>query len=161
MKVYRLKRTQVLPITLEQAWQFFSSPRNLAKITPADMHFEILSISGSDKMYAGQVINYKIKIFPLVRVRWTTEITHVQEPHYFVDEQRFGPYAWWHHQHHFKEVKDGVEIEDEVHYAIPLGLIGRLANALFVERTLNTIFDYRYAVLQKHFPADKTIRKSA
>jgi ligand-binding SRPBCC domain-containing protein len=113
-------------------------------------------------MYAGQIINYKIKILPFYRARWTTEITHVQEPFYFVDEQRFGPYALWHHQHHFKEVPGGVEVTDDVHYAIPFGFLGRLANAVFVQRELNTIFEYRNAILQKYFPSgDKTVLKSA
>ena len=162
MKVYQLKRSQVLPITLQHAWEFFSSPKNLAKITPEQMGFNILSISGGDKMYAGQIINYKIKILPFYRARWTTEITHVQEPFYFVDEQRFGPYALWNHQNHFKEVTGGVEVKYDVHYAIPFGFLGRLANAVFVQRELNTIFEYRNAILQKYFPSgDKTVLKSA
>ncbi|WP_333820689.1 SRPBCC family protein [Ohtaekwangia sp.] len=162
MKVYQLKRTQVLPLTLAQAWEFFATPRNLEKITPSRQRFTILSISGGEKMYAGQIICYRIRIFPLIEVYWTTEITHVHEPFYFADDQRFGPYAMWHHQHRFKEVPGGVEMTDEVHYAIPLGFIGRLANALFVARELKTIFDYRYIALEKHFPTgDDTIRKSA
>lgn len=75
----------------------------------------------------------------------------MQEPDYFVDEQRFGPYALWHHQHHFKEVKEGVEMTDEVNYAIPFGFLGRLANHFFVEREVNRIFNHRYEVLQKYF----------
>ncbi|MEO1052705.1 MAG: SRPBCC family protein [Bacteroidota bacterium] len=151
MKIYNLQRKQVLPISLEHAWEFFSSPANLKHITPAHMGFRILSVSGGDKMYAGQIIRYKVNVLPAIPVHWVTEITHVDELNYFVDEQRFGPYALWHHQHWFKEVEGGVEMIDEVNYAIPYGIIGRLANSLFVEKQVNTIFDYRYRILEEHF----------
>jgi ligand-binding SRPBCC domain-containing protein len=151
MKIYNLKRTQFLPISLGEAWDFFSTPRNLAKITPAEMGFHILYVSGGEKTYAGQIIRYKVQIAPLINVQWVTEITHVSEPYYFVDEQRFGPYALWHHQHHFKEVPGGVEMTDEVNYAIPLGLLGQLANTIFVGREVNRIFDHRYKVLEAYF----------
>ena len=151
MKIYRLKRTQFLPITLPAAWEFFSTPKNLAKITPEHMGFQILYISGVDKAYAGQIIQYKVSVLPGIKVNWVTEITHVEEPHYFIDEQRFGPYALWHHQHHFKEVKGGVEMTDEVNYALPLGFMGRLAHWVFVEHEVNRIFDHRFIVLEKYF----------
>ncbi len=151
MKIYNLHRKQFLPISLPEAWDFFSSPRNLAKITPDHMGFKIQYISGGDKTYAGQIIRYKIQILPGISSGWTTEITHVQEPHYFVDEQRFGPYALWHHQHHFKEVPGGVEMTDEVNYAIPLGVLGRLAHWIFVGREVNRIFDYRFKKLEEFF----------
>lgn len=151
MKVYNLKRTQILPINLAQAWEFFSTPKNLAKITPEHMGFKILYSSGGSKMYAGQIIQYIVYGLPGIPMHWTTEITHVQEPNYFVDEQRFGPYSLWHHQHHFKEVAGGVEMVDEVNYAIPLGIIGRLAHAIFVGRAVNRIFDHRYKVLEEYF----------
>ncbi|UII32360.1 SRPBCC family protein [Fulvivirga ulvae] len=151
MKIYNIKRTQYLPIKLSEAWEFFSTPANLNKITPEHMGFEIRYASGGKKMYPGQLICYKVNILPGVPVDWVTEITHVQEPHYFVDEQRFGPYALWHHQHHFREVKDGVEMVDEVNYAIPYGIIGRMANRIFVGKEVKTIFDHRYKVLQDYF----------
>ena len=100
MKVYTISRKQFLPITLMEAWDFFSTPRNLAKITPEQMGFNILYVSGGEKTYAGQIICYKIQVMPAIKMNWVTEITHVNEPNYFVDEQRFGPYALWHHQHH-------------------------------------------------------------
>lgn len=159
MKVYHLKRVQFLPIPLTEAWSFFSSPKNLARITPAQMKFEILYISGGEKMYPGQLIRYKIFLLPFLPVFWTTEITHVSEPFYFVDEQRFGPYAMWHHQHHLKEVPGGVEMTDEVNYAIPLGIIGQLAHWLFVKREVNRIFDYRFTILKNFFSTE--MRKSA
>jgi ligand-binding SRPBCC domain-containing protein len=155
MKIYHLKRTLVLPITLQQAWDFFSSPKNLAKITPEYMGFKILYQSGGDKAYAGQIIRYKLNVLPWVQVHWMTEITQVKEPFYFIDEQRFGPYALWHHQHHFKEVNGGVEMTDEVSYAIPLGLLGRLAHALFVGREVNRIFEFRIEKLNQIFKDQK------
>jgi ligand-binding SRPBCC domain-containing protein len=160
MKVYHFKRTQFLPITVDQAWIFFSSPENLSKITPAYMDFKITYNSGeAQRMYAGQIIKYKVKILPGVSVRWVTEITHVNKPHYFVDEQRSGPYSLWHHQHQFREVPGGVEMTDDLNYAIPLGIIGRLANRLFVSRQLSGIFDYRFQELLKIFPKEgKTIK---
>ncbi|HNP94525.1 MAG TPA: SRPBCC family protein [Cyclobacteriaceae bacterium] len=155
MKIYNLKRTQFLPISIKEAWDFFSSPANLSKITPKHMGFKILYMSGGPKMYPGQVIRYIVNGLPGIPMNWMTEITHVQEPYYFVDEQRFGPYALWHHQHHFKEVDGGVEMTDEVNYAIPLGLIGRLANWLLVAREVNRIFDHRYEVLESYFNKQK------
>ena len=155
MKIYNLKRTQWLPITLQEAWDFFSTPDNLEKITPKHMGFHILYRSGGQKMYPGQLIRYKVNGLPFVPMHWVTEITHVQEPYYFVDEQRFGPYALWHHQHHFKEVNGGVEMVDEVNYAIPLGILGRFANLVFVEREVNAIFDHRYKILEEYFSKKK------
>jgi ligand-binding SRPBCC domain-containing protein len=160
MKVYHVKRTHFLPITPEEAWVFFSSPQNLSKITPSYMDFKITYNSASDtNMYAGQIIKYKVKILPGVRVSWVTEITHVDKPNYFVDEQRFGPYALWHHQHHFRKVTGGVEMTDEVNYAIPFGIVGRLANRVFVAGQLNGIFDYRTHELSSIFPMVKGTMK--
>lgn len=156
MKIYHLKRVQVLPITIEQAWDFFATPKNLGVITPATMKFNIVSISGGDRMYAGQIIRYKVSVKPWLTVNWMTEITHVNEPYCFVDDQRSGPYALWHHQHLFKEVDGGVEMTDELHYAIPFGIFGRLANALFVAGEVNAIFDYRFNVLKTYFTKSKT-----
>lgn len=162
MKVYTLKRQQFLPVDIQEAWSFFSSPANLSRITPAYMGFKILHMSGEGKMYAGQIIRYKLYVLPWISLHWTTEITQVQEPQYFVDEQRFGPYALWHHQHHFKPVPGGIEMTDEVNYAIPLGIIGRMMHRLFVRRQLNGIFEYRYKVLEKLFMrVDRIIRKTA
>ena len=156
MKIYTLKRTQILPLTIEEAWSFFSSPANLSKITPEHLGFKIRYMSGGPKMHAGQIIRYVVNGIPGIPMSWTTEITHVHEPYYFVDEQRFGPYALWHHQHHFREVEGGVEMTDEVNYAIPLGILGRLANWLFVEREVNRIFDHRFSVLESFFGQKKT-----
>src|SRR6476661_10994954 len=109
-KVYTLKAVQVIPVSIEKAWDYFSSPANLQAITPASLQFKIISAHHGDKMYAGQVIEYKIKPFLGIPLYWMTEITHVVPQKYFIDEQRFGPYSLWHHQHHFKEVDGGVEM---------------------------------------------------
>ena len=157
MKAYTLKKTQFLPISIETAWDFFSSPKNLSKITPPHMNFKILSVSGSEEMYPGQIIKYNVNVLPYWAVFWMTEITHVKKPHFFVDEQRIGPYKIWHHQHHFSPVKGGVEMYDEVNYALPMGLLGNFAHALFVKNQLTTIFDYRYEVLKKIFKEEKDV----
>lgn len=157
MKIYNLKRIQLLPISLPEAWEFFSSPTNLSKITPEHMGFKILYLSGGDKAYAGQIIRYRVSILPGIKVHWVTEITQLKELAYFIDEQRFGPYTLWHHQHHFKEVPGGVEMTDEVNYAIPLGLLGRFAHWLFVGKEVNTIFEHRFRILEQYFKTTKSV----
>jgi ligand-binding SRPBCC domain-containing protein len=119
------------------------------------MGFEILYISGGEKAYAGQIIRYNVSVLPGIKMHWVTEITQVKEGVHFIDEQRFGPYALWHHQHHFKAVPSGVEMTDEVNYGIPLGILGRLAHFLFVRGEVNRIFDHRYRVLEKYFSKEK------
>ena len=151
MKIYQLKRTQVLPISLDEAWDFFSTPLNLDAITPDDMGFEILTDLEGKKMFQGMIINYKVSPFPFVKLRWTTEITHVEDKKYFVDEQRFGPYAFWHHKHFFEETEGGVLMTDIVDYGLPLGPLGRLGNSILVDSKLNHIFNHRYNAIEKHF----------
>ncbi len=154
MAVYTLERVQRLPISLEEAWAFFSSPLNLREITPPYMRFEVLSDpKWVGKMYPGQIITYTVRPLLGIPLFWMTEITHVREGEFFVDEQRVGPYALWHHQHHFKPIEGGVEMTDLVHYRLPLGILGDLAQALFVRRQLEEIFDYRYRVLEQRFGA--------
>ncbi|MEJ7589081.1 MAG: SRPBCC family protein [Ferruginibacter sp.] len=150
-KVYRIKKVQQLPIGLDEAWDFFSSPQNLQNITPVNLGFNIISKHKGEKMYAGQIIEYKISPLLNVPLYWMTEITHVEEKKYFVDEQRFGPYALWHHQHHFKVIGDYVEMTDIVHYKLPGWFLGDIANRLFVKRQLKAIFDYRYSTTARLF----------
>ena len=133
-----------MPIPLEDAWDFFSSPLNLARITPKEMGFNITSPFTADtKMYEGMIITYKITPLFGVKMNWMTEITHVKDGEYFVDEQRFGPYALWHHEHHFKKIKGGVHMTDILNYAIPYGPFGSIANKIIVERQIKKIFAYR------------------
>jgi ligand-binding SRPBCC domain-containing protein len=153
MSVHTIKSVQRLPISLEKAWDFFSNPMNLKEITPQHLGFFVTSdpeFSGR-KMYAGQVITYTVKPILGIPLFWMTEITHVQENQFFVDEQRVGPYALWHHQHHFKAIPGGVEMTDLVHYRVPLGWLGDFANWLFVRAQLKTIFDFRTTKLEALF----------
>ncbi len=148
--VYQFIQEQHLPITIIEAWDFFSSPENLAEITPPQMGFQIMN--GKPKpMYAGQIIQYTVKLVLGIPLTWVTEITQVNKPHFFVDEQRKGPYKIWHHQHHFVENDQGVLMEDIVTYEVPLGVLGQIANALFISKQLNQIFDYRKQYLEKKF----------
>jgi ligand-binding SRPBCC domain-containing protein len=142
MKIYTLHKKQKLPISVSEAWDFLSDPKNLKVITPDYMGFNILS--GADRpMYAGQIIQYIVTPVLGIKTKWVTEITHVIDKHYFVDEQRFGPYALWHHKHFIKEIEGGVEMEDIIDYKIPLGILGQLVHPILVEPKLNEIFDYR------------------
>ena len=152
MRTYHFKFETRLPIPLTQAWDFFSSPLNLAKITPAKMNFTITSHFTPDtKMYPGMFIAYKVSPVLGIKMDWVTEITHVKDLEYFVDEQRTGPYAIWHHEHHFKAIDGGVHMTDILAYAIPYGIIGRFANKLLVENQVKAIFDYREQTIQKLF----------
>jgi ligand-binding SRPBCC domain-containing protein len=155
-KVYSLKTIQHIPVSLEEAWDFFSSPANLKEITPSNLGFQIISQHHGDKMYAGQIIEYKVSPVMGIPLYWMTEITHVIPGKYFVDEQRFGPYSMWHHQHHFREVRGGVEMTDIVHYKLPLSFLGDIAHVLFVKRQLQQIFDFRYRKVEKLFPGKQS-----
>jgi ligand-binding SRPBCC domain-containing protein len=150
-KLYRLESRQFLPISITEAWDFFSSPENLKEITPEYMGFHITSKT-QDKMYPGMLITYIVKPLLGIKMRWCTEITQVVENNYFIDEQRFGPYKMWHHQHHFEEVNGGVMMTDVVHYGIPLGILGQWANTLFVKKQLAEIFNYRIQAVEKKWP---------
>ncbi len=152
MSVHTLKRVQHLPISLDHAWDFFSNPANLKKISPEHLGFVVHSDPEFiQKTYAGQVITYTVKPILGIPLFWMTEITHVSDRQYFVDEQRVGPYALWHHQHHFKAVEGGVEMTDLVHYRLPLGWLGDIAHALFIKRQVKEIFDYRWKKLEGYF----------
>jgi len=148
--IYTLKVSQLLPIGLSEAWDFFSSPKNLEKITPKHMGFKITS-GEPESMYPGQIITYRVAPLPGFKTNWVTEITHVQKGNFFVDEQRFGPYSMWHHEHHFRECEAGVMMVDKVSYKLPFGFLGHIAQVLFVKRQLRKIFEYRVKVLEKMF----------
>ena len=152
-KIYRLQYEQVLNTTMDEAWTFFSRAGNLEKITPSYMRFDIPSPITEKPVYAGEVITYTIHPVLGIPLSWMTEITHVQEHAYFVDEQREGPYRLWHHQHHFEQAPGGIKMTDIVHYALPFGILGRLAHVLFVKRQLQEIFAYRKEKITAMFPA--------
>jgi len=144
MKSFHLTFKQNLPISLAEAWAFFSSPLNLAEITPSDMAFKVTSdLTTQDKMYPGMIITYKVSPIAGIHLNWMTEITQVAHEKYFIDEQRFGPFKFWHHQHHFKAIPNGVEMTDLLTYGLPLGFLGQIAHGLFVSKRLKEIFTYR------------------
>ncbi len=148
--MYTLERIQRLPITVEEAWNFFQNPGNLATITPDYMGFNIMS-KVPEQMYPGLFIDYKVSPLLGIKMNWTTEITHVNGPKYFVDEQRVGPYSIWHHEHHFKAIPGGVEMLDRVSYKIPLGMLGKIAHPMIVRPKLEEIFDYRFKKVEELF----------
>ncbi len=151
MKLYQLKTSQKLPISIQTAWEFFSNPTNLSKITPPWLNFEVRT-KLPEKMYCGMIITYFVRPLLNIPQTWVTEITHVNQPNYFVDEQRFGPYKFWHHQHSFTITEDGgVIMDDIVSYVIPFGFLGRIINYFIVSKKVKEIFDYRKTVLEKMF----------
>ena len=149
--LHTLQTTQFIKSDIATVWDFMSSPKNLATITPEYMQFEVLSDLGDGKMYSGQLIEYYVRPLLGIKLHWVTEITHVQELQFFVDEQRFGPYKFWHHKHFLKQVDGGVEMFDLVHYQLPMGLLGKLGNELFVKKQLQQVFDYRFKVVDTLF----------
>ena len=150
MALHRFETEQLLAIDRDEAWGFFSDPRNLAVITPPDMKFEVTSPM-PPAVYAGLIVTYRVRPLLGIPVQWVTEITHVDEGCYFVDEQRLGPYRVWHHEHHFAEVPDGILMRDIVHYSVPLGPLGDLVNQVVVRRRVEEIFAFRRGVLDQRF----------
>ena len=142
MKIFKIHTKQKLPISVDEAWDFLSNPKNLKTITPNEMNFKIIDCDFK-KVYPGQIIVYIVTPILNIPLKWVTEITHVVDKKYFVDEQRFGPYSLWHHKHFIKEIDGGVEMEDVIHFKIPFGPLGVLANYLFVQKKLGSIFVYR------------------
>jgi len=150
MKIYTLHKKQNLPITVDEAWEFLSSPKNLKTITPDYMGFHILS--GADRpMFPGQIIQYIVTPVLGIKTKWITEITHVKDKAYFVDEQRFGPYALWHHKHFIKEIEGGIEMEDIIDYKVPMGILGQMVHPFLVKPKLEEIFNYRTKKLEELF----------
>lgn len=151
MKVYKIETTQIVNTTIDQCWDFFSTPENLKKITPPHMGFEILG-DPPLKMYAGQLIHYNVKPVLGIKMKWLTEITQVKKNEYFIDEQRMGPYKLWHHQHLFKETTKGVEMKDIVHYVLPFGIIGMILHHFYIKQQLAKIFSYRRKIIELYYP---------
>ncbi len=148
--LHRLEQIQIIPISVNEAWKFFSNPANLSDMTPEKLKFRIIS-ELPDKIYPGMIIEYKIKPMLNVSVTWVTEIIQVKELEYFIDIQQFGPYKFWHHQHIFREADNGTEMKDVVHYLLPFGPIGRLVNSFIIKKQLKTIFSYRKEYLEKKY----------
>jgi len=151
MGIYQLKREQVVHGTLDDVWKFISKPENLKRITPDSMGFEVTTKDLPDKMYPGMIISYRVSPLLRIPITWVTEITHVEEKKYFVDEQRVGPYKMWHHQHFLESMAEGVKMTDIITYRPPFSIIGSIANHLIIKRKLKDIFDHRSAVLNSFF----------
>ncbi len=153
--IYTLRSEQIINAPLDEVWDFFSRPQNLDRITPEDMKFSITNNPGNET-YTGQIITYRIGILPGVDSNWVTEITHLREKQFFVDEQRFGPYVMWHHEHHFQETADGkVLMTDIVNYKLPLGILGNLVAGNAIEKRLMKVFSHRYKIIEEFFYAKK------
>jgi ligand-binding SRPBCC domain-containing protein len=150
-KVYSLKTVQRIPASKKDIWNFFSDPKNLKDITPEQLGFKVISKHHGDSMYAGQIIEYTVKPILNIPLYWMTEITQVENEKYFIDEQRYGPYGLWHHQHHFKLIEGGVEMTDIVHYKIPFWFLGDIANTIFVKNQLRKIFIHRFVAVMEKF----------
>ncbi|MFC2115575.1 hypothetical protein ACFLTU_03830 [Bacteroidota bacterium] len=151
MAFYQFYREQKINTSLDEVWDFISSPKNLKEITPDHMGFEILSKHIPEKIYNGMIIVYKVRLLLGIRNSWVTEITQLRDKEYFVDEQRIGPYSLWHHQHFVVPIEKGVLMKDIITYKPPLGFFGAIANGLFIEKELNRIFDYRKVAIEKRF----------
>lgn len=150
VKIFKIHTKQNLPITIDEGWNFLSDPRNLSIITPNYMNFKITDCDFKP-VYQGQIIQYTVKPILKIPLKWVTEITHVVDKKYFVDEQRFGPYSLWHHKHFIKEIEKGIEMEDVIHYKVPGGIFGEFLNALFIKKQLIEIFNYRKSKLTEIF----------
>jgi ligand-binding SRPBCC domain-containing protein len=149
--MHTYKAEQFLPISLEKAWAFFSSPKNLSVITPPSMEFKILSNLEGEGIYEGMLIDYRVKPMLGIPVRWQTEISDVKENYSFTDEQLTGPYKIWKHTHTFTAKEDGVLMTDVIQYELPLGWLGKIVEKIIVRDKIKSIFDYRKNILTKIF----------
>lgn len=150
MPFYQFTTNQKIPASIDDVWDFISSPENLKIITPSYMGFEITN-QIQNKMYAGMIISYKVSPLLGIKMNWLTEITHVEDKKYFVDEQRVGPYKLWHHQHRLEQIEDGILMTDIVTYQPPFGILGSILNTFMIKNKLKEIFDFRYKAVEKHF----------
>ena len=150
-KTYQYKTEQFLPISVNEAWSFFSSAKNLAIITPPELDFKILTALDDSEIYTGMLLDYILKPLWGIPARWQTVIDAVDKPVLFTDRQLKGPYALWEHTHRFIEKPNGVLMKDTVNYQLPFGIIGRIAHAVLIRQKIENIFTYRKAVLQKMF----------
>ena len=144
-------KKQLIKTDIDNLWDFMSSPKNLDKITPKEMRFNIISNNGNKKMYEGMIITYTVTPLLNIPLNWITEITHIKKNKYFVDEQRIGPYKMWHHEHIFEQKEDGILMTDIITYVPPMGVLGKLANFLFINKKVNRIFDYRKKIIDQLF----------
>ena len=149
--IYQVKRELFINTSIDNIWEFASNPYNLSKITPTYMSFKIKTPNLNTSIYPGMIIEYTVSPILKIPMNWVTEITHVKEKSMFIDEQRFGPYKMWHHEHQFIKKNDGVIMKDIISYIPPFGIIGHISNKLFIEKQLKEIFDYREKVMNEMF----------
>ncbi len=154
MRLYQFNREQILPISVAEAWDFFSRPSNLEAITPPELGFESVYQS-HESLVPGMLIVHRIQLAPLIKINWISEIRYLEEQHSFVDEQRSGPYAFWQHRHSFEEHPDGTLMRDEVNYALPMGIFGAWAEPLIVRPQLRKIFKFRFDTIENYFKGRK------
>ena len=145
-----LKQQQILPASRSDVWDFVSNPKNLTRITPPDMEFEIIG-EVPDKCSSGLLIEYRVRVPLLGRTSWLTEIKYVEHGVSFVDEQRVGPYKLWIHKHVLEDLEGGTRMTDEIRYVLPYGLLGKIGNHFLVRRNLLRIFDFRRSELDQVF----------
>jgi ligand-binding SRPBCC domain-containing protein len=150
--IHYLHREQIISASVEHVWEYFADPYNLNELTPPDMNFEIVA-GGDVCMYEGQLIEYRVEFLRGLRSLWLTEIAHVREGTYFVDEQQVGPYRFWYHEHFFKPWEGGMKMIDHITYAAPFGMIGDIVNDLWIKNRLAYIFDYRRQKISDLFGA--------
>ena len=149
--LYTLYAKQTVSKEIDLLWDFFKKPSNLNKLTPEDVHFKIKS-GKSDDFYQGKIISYKIQLLKMFALSWVTEISQVKEGSYFIDNQIFGPYKMWHHEHHFKSNDNGTtEIIDKVKYKVPFYILGRLMHKVFIRKKLLDIFMFRQKKINELF----------
>lgn len=151
MAFYQFQKQQKLNSSLDEVWNFISTPTNLKEITPDHMGFDIITKNLSEQMYAGMIIGYELRPLFGIKTTWVTEITHIEEKKYFIDEQRVGPYTFWHHQHFIEPTRDGVLMTDIVSYKLPFGILGDLAHKIFIKKKIENIFDYRKKAIEDKF----------
>jgi ligand-binding SRPBCC domain-containing protein len=150
-RLYSISGKQNIPIYLDQAWDYISSPENLKEITPENFNFQIISKKPAEKMHKGMIIEYKVSPVLGIKMKWVSEITAIEEKKFFIDEQRKGPFSYWHHQHLLKEINGGVEMTDIIHYRLPFGFIGDIAQIIIVKKQIKDLFDYRFKKLEDKF----------
>ena len=149
--IHSVKMVQKIPFTIEQAWAFYTNPQDLLTITPSSMKFSVIAEHHAERLYIDQVFEYKVSPIFGIPLNWVSEIKEVNAPVYFMDEQRKGPYKFWQHQHYFKAIEGGVEVTDIIYYKNPLGILGTLANILFIKKKLRKIFEYRFKRIEELF----------
>lgn len=150
MKIYTLSNSQKLPITIEEAWDFLSDPTQLETITSSDMEFKTVTPL-PEKMYEGMLMHYQIAPLAGIRLNWVTQITHIEKGVRFIDEQRLGPFRFWHHEHRLIEMDDGIVMQDIVHYVMPFSFIGRIAHWTSIRKLLESLFKFRTEQIETYF----------